>query len=684
MQSSFLKNIENIYLQPFKKKCKFAKLKRLIFSLTLANKLFNMKKTTLLLYILVLCFEAYTQHNEGDTIKIRVHDKKDITWYGNYDVWGQFPSESITFRKITMHYTLGCASGGCSDWDYTTKIELLHPSGQLDTAGNPIKTPFELARVMTPYGGYMRTGQFGFTNDWSITHSFDITDFAPFLKDSVELRAFYDGWSSGFSVTLDFEFIVGTPPRNVINIQNLWRGNFSYENSQQFETQFLHAKKYKFSTEEKAASIKFIPSGHGFDNNVYCAEFCSRFYHLKINQQNIFSNNMWNDQCGFNPIYPQAGTWVYNRANWCPGLPSKIFIHDITPYINNTDSIEIDFDFEEYTWSGTQTPSYYIDAQIFTYKNPNFENDAEMIDIIAPSQKDAYARHNPICNQPIIVVRNSGSNPITNMNIEYGILGNTPSTFAWTGNLAFLESDTIKLPTFEWNNTQNQIFKANIASTNLQTDQNPTNNTLQSKIGNIDIINQEKIVIELRTNAAGEENSWKITDYDGNIIASRNNLSNNETYRDTVSLNNNQCYTFELTDTGGDGLSFFGNNHGNGYIRIRKAESVGFIKIFNANFGNKIVYPFHVNTSLSIKEKNIPQDFHIYPNPAKNRIIIETEMFVPDTIIVRDMAGKIVTNTFEILGESTFRVDLTGLSKGIYIATLYARNNVITKKFMIE
>ncbi len=643
-----------------------------------------MKKTLLVLCTMALLFFSYAQHNEGDTIKIRVHDKTDMTWYGNYDAWGSFPTGQLSFRKITMHYTLGCASGGCSDWDYTTKIELLNPSGNYDTVGNSIKTPFELARLMTPYGGYMRTGQFGFNNDWSITHSFDVTDFALFLKDSVEIRAFYDGWSSGFSVTLDFEFIVGTPPRNVINIENLWRGNFSYQNSQQFESQHLFPKKYKFSADEKTASIKFIPSGHGFDNDVYCAEFCSRFYHLKINQQNRFNGNMWNDQCGFNPIYPQAGTWVYNRANWCPGLPSKIFKHEITPYINYIDSVEIDLDFEDYAWNGTQTPSYYIDAQLFTYGSPNFEHDAEMIDIIAPSQKSAYARLNPICNHPIIVVRNSGINAITSMNIEYGVLGSPPSNYTWSGNLAFMESDTVILPSFEWNNTENQIFEVKIQSTNLQTDQNPSNNTLQSEINNIVVINQEKIVIELRTNAVGEENEWKITDYDGNIIAFRNNLSNNQTYRDTVNLNNNQCYTFELADSGGDGLSFFGNNHGNGYIRIRKAESIGFIKIFNANFGNKIVYPFHVNTSLSIKEVDIPQDFHIYPNPAKNRIIIETTMFIPDSIIIHDITGKEITNIFEILGDNTFKVDLSDVSKGMYVATLYARSKVVSKKFVVS
>ena len=43
------------------------------------------------------------------------------------------------------------------------------------------------------------------------------------------MRAFYGGWpQSGaggcFNVTLNFELIEGTPPRHVIDIQNLWSG----------------------------------------------------------------------------------------------------------------------------------------------------------------------------------------------------------------------------------------------------------------------------------------------------------------------------------------------------------------------------------------------------------------------------------------------------------------------------
>ena len=60
----------------------------------------------------------------ADTTFVTVHDNVDMTWHGSYNSWGEFPSGQDSYRKILMHYTLGCASSGCSGWDYTTNVNL--------------------------------------------------------------------------------------------------------------------------------------------------------------------------------------------------------------------------------------------------------------------------------------------------------------------------------------------------------------------------------------------------------------------------------------------------------------------------------------------------------------------------------------------------------------------------------
>ena len=68
----------------------------------------------------------------------------------------------------------------------------------------------------------MAQGQYGFSNVWTHEYSWDITDFAPLFTDSIPIRIFYHGWSSGFSEPVDFNFVEGRPQREVLEIQNVW------------------------------------------------------------------------------------------------------------------------------------------------------------------------------------------------------------------------------------------------------------------------------------------------------------------------------------------------------------------------------------------------------------------------------------------------------------------------------
>ena len=101
---------------------------------------------------------------------------------------------------------------------------------------------YELGRAITPYGTYMNPanggyGTNGYDENWEHTFVYDITDYQHLLVDSVEIDAFYSGWSSGFSATLDFEFIEGTALGEVLRLRNVYKNgasSFSYSFFQRF------------------------------------------------------------------------------------------------------------------------------------------------------------------------------------------------------------------------------------------------------------------------------------------------------------------------------------------------------------------------------------------------------------------------------------------------------------------
>ena len=612
-----------------------------------------------------------------DTTTVRIHDQTDMTWYGNYDEWGVLPDGTNNYRKIYLHYTMGCATGGCSDWDYTTQIFIRHRTGELDSSLNEIVENYELARIITPYGGYL-------ANNWQHTTTFDITDFATILKDSVEIRCHYSGWSSGFSATLDFEFIEGTPARDVIKFENIYTGGYSYNSSTDFETTKLIPKKILIEEESLGSMIKMTTTGHGFDNNQSAAEFKPIDYFVKINGTQTHTQFNWDENCGENPIYPQGGTWLYDRANWCPGTRAKTFKHEITPFMNAGDSLEVDIDFQAYTWSGTQTPSYIIECQLFQYKDPNFNNSVEIIDIIKPSLKDEYSRKNPICGKPLIKIQNYGSSPLTTLEIEYNVVGGNTHTFNWSGNLSFLETEEIELPELDSWAGSKKVFEVLLKNPNGQNDDYNNNNYMQSEFEYVPEY-PETFVLWMGTNSGvinantqESETSWGFYNTDGIASSISGSLFANIQYRDTLTFSPG-CHSFVVIDSDEDGLDFWANNDGSGMVRFREVGGP-WLKSFDPDFGTNIIHQFTTGWGQSL-ENETNQNWQIFPNPTKESVLIEGISNTKSEIQILDCVGKeVIKTTINPAGLVSQTINLTKLKNGFYFIRIKYENTQFIKK----
>ena len=732
--------------------------------------------------LLILFFSFTCKSFSTDTTKVRIHDHTDMTWNGNYDEWGLLPDETTEYRKILMHYTMGCATGGCSEWDYTTKVLVRHRTGErdstlqeapsftvngsnldtllfsdvsyihywdtlnnsldsllsdsleiilfndslnpttpsdtlykhqtefynmvFDTAGHVIDSiyvaatdtfttnyynwyqvfdvieDFELARVITPYGGYL-------DDDWEFTTTFDVTDFVQVLRDSVEIRCRYSGWSSGFSATLDFEFIEGKPAQDVLKIDPIYSGSYNYINGSDFEANKLVPKRFLIDENTTAAKVKMCATGHGFDNSQYAAEFKPINYYLKIDGLQTHTQLNWDADCGENPIYPQAGTWLYDRANWCPGKRAQVFEHEISPYITPGDSLEVNIDFQSYSWSGTQTPSYSIETQLVQYKEVNFSNSAEIVDIIKPSLKDEYSRKNPVCGKPLIVIRNYGSTPLTSLEIEYKVVGGSSHTYQWSGNLAFTETEEVELPNVvNWKEAEN-TFEVTLKQPNGVTDEYPKNNHMQSQYEPVPNYPETFSIWlatnsgVLNTNTQESETSWNIYDTDGTVVFSSGSLLANTTYKDTLTFNPG-CYTFVLEDADEDGLNYFANDDGNGSIRFKRVPG-SWLNNFNSNFGTNIVHQFTVDYQTNLSEVK-GNSFELFPNPASNQVSISVTLNKPekiDILIFNSLGQEMERITKENFtnGEVTFNT--SSYTPGIYFCKIKHESDDQVRKFVI-
>jgi hypothetical protein len=638
---------------------------------------------------LLSCSLFISQAAPGDTTMVKAHELVDMTWYRSYRAWASFPDASHSYHKIIMQFDLGCASTGCSDWDYTTLINLLNPTGNFDSTvtridtlqNNPlvvdtiwnvfeVKERFELAKVITPYGGAL-------ANDWSRTFYFDVTDYYPMLKDSIEFEAFYQGWSSGFSVSLNFMLIEGTPPRDVLKVENLYRGQFNYITTSAFETNFMPARQVNLEPAAQQFYLRMAPSGHGFINALNCAEFCDKDYYVNVNGNRVAQQAMWRNDCGVNALWPQAGTWLYDRANWCPGDRVNIYDHDLTAHLSGS-TASIDVDIEPYTYtvpSGETPANYNMSGQLFQMGDFNYQLDAELAAIGAPTNNDHYGRINPVCSEAMVVVANKGANLITSLVIDYGVSGNgARQQYTWQGNISSFEEVEIPLEMNDLSNwttwRDTMVFTAQLVSVNGQADDLAYNNQLSSSFTPAPQL-PGKMRFDLRTNNAASETHWQLMDMAaGTTIKQGDNLNNSTSYRDTFDLQPG-CYQLAIFDRDKDGMSFFGNNDGGGSAGLRNIGGSFLNYTINPNFGTHFKLNFTVGYGIGLPDvATLQNQPDVFPNPSNGQVNIVWQGAEPAVISYEllSLSGQTLQNGK--LGKTKTldtALDLSHLAQGVYL-----------------
>src|SRR5690625_3135938 len=509
-----------------------------------------MKRITLLVALLFgLMLSA--QNNTIDTTFINT-PQVELDYYGNFDSTVEFPDDDQkTYRQIIMTLKLGqydCPPGEqyCHQWDYTTGIELNHND-----------EVYELGRFMTPFAtaGWSRFG-----SDWQQPYIFDVTDYYPLLKGEKEISIRYEGYSGGFTAEIEFAFIEGTPEREVLGIRPAFQVVQTYGDPNDPFNDYLTTFSDTTPEGTQDALMKVNVSGHGSDATEQCCEFSSHYYDVMLNDEQIAREDIWRDDCGENDLYPQGGTWIYDRSNWCRGAKVEPIHHYLD--LGSEAQFDLDVEFEDYTGSG-DLGNYNYQATVFYYGETYKETDAAIIDIVAPTNHPDHFRANPTGNIPVIKVRNTGGSTITSIDFEYGVEGfGAPANHSWSGNLVPQQETEISLTTLEAltdisldEEEGNLKFEVEIINVNGEEDEDLTNNYLSSTFTTAPLWPQE-IVLKLKTgskveggylyNGGPSDISWKITDMEENVIESRTNAQVNSEHNDTIQLPETGFYKLKI------------------------------------------------------------------------------------------------------------------------------------------
>ncbi|MFY8020154.1 MAG: T9SS type A sorting domain-containing protein, partial [Bacteroidia bacterium] len=388
-------------------------------------------------------------------------------------------------------------------------------------------------------------------------------------------------------------------------------------------------------------------------------------------------------ECSKNPVFPQGGTWVYDREGWCPGQRSLLKEFNVSNLLSAGSPFTIDY--------ATSLPPkaggdyrYHVSHQLVTYGETSFNLDARVYDILQPSDKVLYTRLNPACSQPQITIQNTGRTAITSVEILYWVNNGQKLSYTWTGNLSFLDTQSVHLPIGNlWLGnvlSAGNKFYAEIKSVNGKADDYVYNNRMESAFNRPEVL-PGKFTLEFYTNNNPKENSYQILDEAGNIIDTKSFTNANTLHAYTYELSG--CYRVKIKDTGTDGLQWWANSsQGTGFVRFKNTNGT-IVKTLPADFGSEFEYGFTTSWLLSNEELKFGQTINLYPNPSRSQFTLEGTDLIQAELIFTDVLGHQVD--VNVSGrESKLLCETSTLSPGIYFVTIRKGAEQITKTFAVQ
>jgi hypothetical protein len=279
---------------------------------------------------------------------------------------------------------------------------------------------------------------------------------------------------------------------------------------------------------------------------------------------------------------------------------------------------------------------------------------------------------------PKVTIQNLSQTNLTSTTITYSINGGPQQTHNWTGSLLPLQSTEVTLPAVTYNLEANNTLEVNLPS-----DDNNANNALNSTFAKAIETQFTNITIKITLDRWASETSWSLKNSAGANVAvnpvynNGNDFAANGTYpQPDINLTlPNDCYTFQILDSYGDGICC---DYGNGGYQIW-ANGTLIPGMSGGTFTSSDRRIFGVNTTLSVDQFDL-SSIRVYPNPSKGNIFVHTP--ADAQMILTDISGKIVLRGSLLSGENNLNV--SNLSKGMYLMQLEGENFSKSEKIILN
>lgn len=599
---------------------------------------------------------------QPDTLRVTTHDKVVVVTdpskgVNSFVSWGKFPGPEVSIRTIRMTVTLGCPdSMPCAHWDYLDHIYLRRQGGR-----NAASLDYELGRMLTPYGSI-------FDHGWKWSWTVDVTDFSSVLRDSVEIEYLHSGYEPntvGWKLNVGFDIIIGKPVAEPLSITKMWEGSFRYGDPKDNIENKLSPVRFWAERGADIARLRIQQTGHGMDEPKGCSEFCSRYRDIRYDGKLIDRRSLWKE-CGDNPLYPQGGTWIFDRGNWCPGYLQEADQFDVN--LSRGDH-SFDIDMEPYVADSNIQANEDIASYLIQYRKPSSAVDAAVEQILSPNGEPNFSRFNPVCSEPHIIIRNLGRDILRSAVIYYGTEGHPLRKHTWHGSLRFNESTDVWLEGPVRFNSGTNTFVVSLTQPNGKKDGWDSDNKMKAYFQSPAVL-PNALIVQFRTNENPGDNKLTIMDAFGGIyyIREPQSLQKNTTYSDTLQLPEG-CYELNLTDSTGNGLEFwFEPEQGHGFLRLLDLKG-RLLYNFESDCGSGQHLAFNAKAAAVYDTAVNRFAFSVFPLRVKDKLTFDCVASRPTdiTVLIRGSENAILEkHEFLKLQNRLTYLDVSHLAPGRY------------------
>jgi len=286
--------------------------------------------------------------------------------------------------------------------------------------------------------------------------------------------------------------------------------------------------------------------------------------------------------------------------------------------------------------------------------------------------------------EPVISIRNLGSEPLTSLEINYHVNDGEPQSFSWTGTLDYLDTEEVTLPAIAFPVEEENDLVVECSLPNGQADE-CTSNDVNTVVVPRSAFTPNTVKLLLRTDANPSETTWEVVNGNGEVLYSGGPYTTaGQTIQATFDLPDEACHYFRIYDAGGDGFT------SQGFYLLYFGSNTSISQVTGKNFGAEHTVEFNTADPVGVDDQfNAKGGVSVYPNPFSGNTTFSFTLnqAANASVKVYALTGQEVAavNAGVLTAGTHFlNLDASTLKAGMYLYKVVAGEESYTGKIVVK